>query len=98
MQDHVRRLRLLVELSVPRLLALSDEATSARQAYQTAQWRELVGLWRALNRRPARVMEAAPELTRLRSRADHDLDVIAWRAVSHSDKAAGRRGRSRRGG
>ena len=48
------------------------------QRYASVPWMDLLALWRALNLHVARIMEAAPEEARLRPRARHNLDEIAW--------------------
>ena len=44
--------------------------------YDSADWDDLVSLWRLFNLQIARVMEGAPESARLRPRAPHNFDVI----------------------
>ena len=51
------------------------------QQYAKAPWQELVDLWEALNLHLARVMEAASEEARTRTRNEHALNTLAWRAV-----------------
>ena len=50
----------------------------AAQRYQDSSWPELVTLWASFNRHLARVMTAAPESVRLRHRARHNLQQIAF--------------------
>lgn len=64
-----------------------QEAWVAAQRYHEAPWPELVALWRAFNLHLARVMEAVPDDVRLRPRARHALDRIAWRTVPASEPA-----------
>lgn len=52
------------------------------QCYQDEAWTELITLWRYFNLHIARVMECVPEDARLRPRAKHNLDEIAWKAVA----------------
>lgn len=62
-----------------------QDAWVAAQRYDEASWPELVALWRSFNLHLARVMEAVPDPVRLRPRARHALDRIAWRTVPASD-------------
>lgn len=57
------------------------------QKYAEAPWGELLDLWSAFNRQLARVMAAVPEETRVRPRARHNLDEIAWRTVPRNQPA-----------
>ncbi|MGH7468940.1 MAG: DinB family protein [Longimicrobiales bacterium] len=52
------------------------------QRYQNAPWADLVGLWELFNLHLARFMTAVPDDVRLRDRADHNLDRLAWHAVA----------------
>jgi len=52
------------------------------QAYQNASWSRLLDLWSAYNLHIAHVMESASEDAKLRPRARHNLDKIAWTTVS----------------
>jgi hypothetical protein len=58
-----------------------QDAWVAAQQYQDAPWAELVGLWRAFNLHLAHVMDVTPEAERLKPRAAHNLDQLAWRAL-----------------
>jgi hypothetical protein len=58
-----------------------QDAWVAAQRYHETAWPDLVTLWRAYNLHVARVMAAVPEEARLRPRARHNLDRIAWVAV-----------------
>ena len=49
------------------------------QRYAAVPWKDLLALWRVLNLHVVRVMDAAPLDVRLRPRARHNLDEIAWR-------------------
>jgi hypothetical protein len=51
------------------------------QEYKSADWRELVELWKAYNLHLSRVMSLAPDAVRLQPREKHNLDEIASRAV-----------------
>lgn len=59
----------------------AQDAWVSAQQYRDAPWRELVELWRSFNLHIARVMEAAPAEQRLRPRARHNLDELAWVAI-----------------
>jgi DinB superfamily len=52
------------------------------QRYQDRPWPELVRLWQSFNHHIAAVMEAADKHQVTRPRARHNLDQLAWRAVS----------------
>ena len=58
-----------------------QDAWVAVQQYHEAPWAELVAFWRLFNLHLARIMEAAPEATRLTRRDRHNLDVIGWQTV-----------------
>jgi hypothetical protein len=58
-----------------------QDAWVAAQQYQDAPWAELVGLWRAFNLHLAHVMDVTPAAERLKPRAAHNLDRLAWRAL-----------------
>jgi DinB family protein len=51
------------------------------QRYTDVPWRELVTLWRTYNLLIAHVVRGIPEEVRLRERARHNLDAIAFRTV-----------------
>jgi hypothetical protein len=57
----------------------------ARQCYDSASWLDLVALWRLFNLHLAHVMSQAGETERLRPRARHNLDRIAFRTVPASE-------------
>ncbi|NUO63508.1 MAG: DinB family protein [Gemmatimonadaceae bacterium] len=59
----------------------------ALQRYQDTPWDELLDLWAAFNLHIARVMAVVPEDVRLRPRARHNLDEIAWQVVPRSAPA-----------
>jgi hypothetical protein len=65
----------------------AQDAWVSAQKYQDAPWGELLALWRSFNLHIARVMEAVPAGDRLRPRAMHNLDEIAWKSVPR-DKPA----------
>jgi hypothetical protein len=58
-----------------------QDAWVEQQGYQTAPWPELVDLWEAYNAHLARVIRSVPEPVRLRERARHNLDTLAWQPV-----------------
>jgi hypothetical protein len=57
------------------------------QRYQDARWSDLVALWASFNRHLARVMAAVPAEERLRPRARHNLDTLAFRPVPATSPA-----------
>jgi hypothetical protein len=57
------------------------------QKYRDAPWSELIGLWRHFNLHIARVMETVPNDERMRPRARHNLDEIAWTTVPRDEPA-----------
>jgi DinB superfamily len=59
-----------------------QDAWVSTQQYQLAPWLEVVALWAAYNDHLARVMRATPDSVRLRLHARHNLDRLAWQAVS----------------
>src|SRR3954464_9940310 len=64
-----------------------QDAWVALQQYKDAPWAELIELWRLFNLHIARIMQAAPIDERLRKRAQHNLDQIAWTSVSRDEPA-----------
>ena len=64
-----------------------QDAWVAAQRYRDAPWAELLELWRSFNLHIARVMEAAPAEERLRPRARHNLDELAWKTVPRDEPA-----------
>jgi DinB superfamily len=62
-----------------------QEAWVAAQGYADADWLALMGLWRLYNLHLARVIATVPETVRMRPRADHTLDRIAWRPVVRTE-------------
>ena len=52
------------------------------QAYRDADWRDLLTLWASFNRHIAHVMMSIPADARARRHTRHNLDRVAWRAVS----------------
>jgi hypothetical protein len=64
-----------------------QDAWVSMQRYRDAPWSELVDLWRTFNLHIARVMEAVPNDERIRPRARHNLDEIAWNTVPRNEPA-----------
>lgn len=58
-----------------------QDAWVSVQQYQNAAWKDLVALWFYFNLHIARVMESAANDERVRPRARHNLDEIAWKTV-----------------
>jgi hypothetical protein len=59
-----------------------QDAWVRTQHYQDRPWTDLVRLWQAFNLHIATVMETADRHDVQRPRARHNLDQLAWRAVS----------------
>lgn len=57
------------------------------QAYQEADWTELVQLWAASNRHLARIFEAMPEAIRTLPRHPHPLAKASWNPVAEDQPA-----------
>lgn len=64
-----------------------QDAWVSIQRYRDAPWNELVDLWRNFNLHIARVMQAAPKDERLRKRARHNLDKLAWKPIPQNEPA-----------
>ncbi|HEY0005336.1 MAG TPA: DinB family protein [Pyrinomonadaceae bacterium] len=64
-----------------------QEAWVAVQCYNEESWPLLVRLWQAYNLHLMHLMSKAPEETRRRLRAKHNLDQIAWQRVDRSEPA-----------
>ncbi|GAC1418009.1 MAG: DinB family protein [Gemmatimonadaceae bacterium] len=58
-----------------------QDAWVSLQRYRDAPWNELITLWRSFNLHIARIMEAVPKDERIRLRARHNLDELAWKPV-----------------
>ena len=65
----------------------AQDAWVSAQKYQDAPWDELLTLWRSFNLHIAHVMETASPEVRLRPRARHNLDELAWRPVPRHEPA-----------
>lgn len=59
-----------------------QEAWVEVQRYNDESWMDLLQLWRHYNLHLCHVMSAIPNEVRLKSRASHSLDKIAWQPVS----------------
>src|SRR5690242_3875020 len=64
-----------------------QDAWVSTQQYREAPWGELIELWRQFNLHIARVMESVPKDERIRPRARHNLDEIAWTTLSRDEPA-----------
>ena len=64
-----------------------QDAWVSAQQYREAPWSELIELWRQFNLHIARVMESVPKDERIRPRARHNLDEIAWTTLSRDEPA-----------
>jgi len=62
-----------------------QDAWVRAQRYRDAPWNELVSLWSLLNLHLARVMAAIPDAIRNTPRTRHNLDRVAFRALSASE-------------
>jgi len=58
-----------------------QDAWVTAQDYMSADWAELVTLWRAYNLHIARIIDLIPADVLVATRPMHNLDVIAWRTV-----------------
>jgi hypothetical protein len=57
------------------------------QHYRDAPWDELFALWRNFNLHIARVMDLVPKDERVRPRARHNLDELAWQPIPREQPA-----------
>ena len=57
------------------------------QGYNQEPWQQLVQLWKHYNLHLQHLMSATPEETRMRERANHSLDKIAWQPVAENQPA-----------
>lgn len=62
-----------------------QEEWVAVQRYNDEPWSQLVQLWRHYNLHLAHVMSNIPADVRMKPRAHHSLDRIAWQTVSTSE-------------
>ena len=51
------------------------------QRYTETDWNDLVTLWEAFNQHIAWVMDAVPEVQRLREVTHHNLEAVSWEDV-----------------
>ncbi|HUQ20392.1 MAG TPA: DinB family protein [Gemmatimonadaceae bacterium] len=58
-----------------------QEAWVRLQQYSTAEWADLLTLWRQFNFHIAHVIERIPPDVATRARTQHNLDQIAWKTV-----------------
>ncbi len=65
----------------------AQDAWVSAQKYQTADWLDLIVLWRHFNLHLARVMAAVPQEIRMRPRLRHNLHQLAWRPVPEDQPA-----------
>ena len=54
------------------------------QGYNQESWQQLVQLWKHYNLHLQHLMSAMPEETRVKARARHSLDRIAWQTVAEN--------------
>jgi len=64
-----------------------QDAWVSLQRYNEAPWDELIDLWRNFNLHIARIMQAASKDERLRKRARHNLDKLAWKPIPSDEPA-----------
>ena len=64
-----------------------QDAWVSLQHYRDAPWNELIDLWRNFNLHIVRIMQLAPYDERVRKRARHNLDEIAWQPVPGDEPA-----------
>jgi hypothetical protein len=64
-----------------------QDAWVSLQRYSEAPWNELIDLWRTFNLHIARIMQSASKDERLRKRARHNLDQLAWKPLSRDEPA-----------
>ena len=58
-----------------------EQAWARAQAWERADWQDLVELWRLYNLHLARVIQETPEEVARAPRSPHSLDRIAWRTL-----------------
>ena len=64
-----------------------QDAWVSVQRYRDAPWEDLIVLWRSFNLHIARVMVFVPKDERVRLRARHNLDELAWKPVPRDEPA-----------
>jgi hypothetical protein len=64
-----------------------QEAWVKAQNYVSADWSDLVQLWREYNLHIARIVDGMPRELLEKPRARHNLDVIAWKTLPRDQPA-----------
>jgi hypothetical protein len=64
-----------------------QDAWVSVQRYRDAPWEELIALWRSFNLHIARIMDLVPKDERVRPRARHNLDELAWKPIRRDEPA-----------
>jgi hypothetical protein len=64
-----------------------QEAWVSAQDYASADWRDLVSLWRDYNLHLARIVDLIPREILEAPRSQHNLDVIAWKTIPRNQPA-----------
>ena len=64
-----------------------QDAWVSVQRYRDAPWEELIALWRSFNLHIARIMDLVPKDERVRPRARHNLDELAWKPIPRNEPA-----------
>ena len=64
-----------------------QDAWVSLQRYSEAPWSELIDLWRYFNLHIAHIMQVASKDERLRKRARHNLDQLAWKPIPREEPA-----------
>jgi hypothetical protein len=64
-----------------------QDAWVSVQRYRDAPWEELIALWRSFNLHIARIMDLVPKDERVRPRARHNLDQLAWKPIPRGEPA-----------
>ena len=84
--NHARFVRARLEggLEFP---GYDQEAWVAAQDYASADWRDLIALWRDYNLHLSRIVDLIPREILEAPRSQHNLDVIAWRTVPREKSA-----------
>ncbi len=82
MPEYVAELLEAIDEAAPTLQKMSEE-----QRYRDPPWEELIALWRNFNLRIARIMDLVPKDERVRPRARHNLDELAWRPIPRDEPA-----------
>jgi len=64
-----------------------QDAWVSLQRYSEAPWSELIDLWCYFNLHIAHIMQVASKDERLRKRARHNLDQLAWKPIPREEPA-----------